>query len=179
MSEVSKEARLVSIKFKSQLTRENGKEAPKVSKFAIQDSCRQDQRSDWPLMQMSYLVNDWKYWRNLPAKNWFVRKASFARSRVCRRCRRSMLHAAWYPATLYKYYVEGVERNKIIINEYLRLHLRLLFVMSEVSKALYTQMNRMKPQILQWLPHYLIRSRSHCNSNFNSKWVVVRRNNPK
>ena len=61
-----------------------------------------------------------------------------------------MLHAAWYPAMLYKYYVEGVKRNKIIINEYLRLH---LFVMSEVSKALYTQMNRMKPQILQWLPH--------------------------
>ena len=61
MSEVSKEARLVSIKFKSQLTHENGKDAPKVSKSAIQDSCQQDQRSDWPLMQMSYLVNDWKY----------------------------------------------------------------------------------------------------------------------
>ena len=73
-----------------------------------------------------------------------------------------MLHAAWYPERVYKYYVEGVERNKIIntvINEYLRLHLRLLFVMSEVLKALYTYMNRMKPlytQILQWLPHYLI-----------------------
>ena len=40
MSEVSKEARLVSIKFKSQLIRENGKEAPKVSKSAIQDSCQ-------------------------------------------------------------------------------------------------------------------------------------------
>ena len=61
MSEVSKEARLVSIKFKSQLICENGKEAPKVSKSAIQDSCQQYQRSDWPLMQMSYLVNDWKY----------------------------------------------------------------------------------------------------------------------
>ena len=86
-----------------------------------------------------------------------------------------MLHAAWYPASLYKYYVEGVERNKIIntvINEYLRLHLRLLFVMSEVSKALYTYMNRMNPlytQILQWLLHYLIQSRSQYNSNFNSK----------
>ena len=79
------------------------------------------------------------------------------------------VHAAWYPVRLYKYYVEGVKRNKIIINKYLRLHLRLLFVMSEVSKALYTQMNRMKPQILQWLPYYLIQSRSHCNSNFNSK----------
>ena len=83
------------------------------------------------------------------------------------------VHAAWYPAMLYKYYVEGVERNKIIINKYLRLHSRLLFVMSEVSKALYTQMNRMKPQILQWLPHYLIRSRSHCNSNFKSKRVLI------
>ena len=31
----------------------------------------------------------------------------------------------------------------------------------------------------EWLLHYLIRSRSHCNSNFNSNWVVVRRNNPK
>ena len=83
------------------------------------------------------------------------------------------VHAAWYPATLYKYYVKGDKRNKIIINEYLRLHLRLLFVMLEVSKALYTQMNRMKPQILQWLPHYLIRSRSHCNSNFKSKRVLI------
>ena len=52
-----------------------------------------------------------------------------------------MLHAAWYPTRLYKYYVKGVKRNKIIINEYLRLHLRLLFVMLEVLKALYTQMN--------------------------------------
>ena len=61
-----------------------------------------------------------------------------------------MLHAASYPARLYKYYVEGVKRNKIIINEYLRLHLRLLFVMLEVLKALYTYMNRMMP-----LPQYV------------------------
>ena len=61
MSEVSKEAHLASIKIKSQLTHENGKDAPKVSKCAIQDSCQQDQRSDWPVMQMSYLVNYWKY----------------------------------------------------------------------------------------------------------------------
>ena len=84
----------------------------------------------------------------------------------------SKVNAAWYPARLYKYYVEYVERNIIIISEYLRLHLRLLFVMSEVLKALYTYMNRMKPlytQTLQWLPHYLIRSRSQYNSNFNSK----------
>ena len=67
-------------------------------------------------------------------------------------------------------------------NQYIRLHLRLLFVMSEVVKALYTYMNRMKPlytQILQWLPHYLIQSRSHCNSNFKSKRVLIQRNNSK
>ena len=61
MSEVSKEARLVSIKFKSQLTDENGKEAPKVSKYVIQGRCWLDQRANWSIMQMSYLVNDWKY----------------------------------------------------------------------------------------------------------------------
>ena len=64
-----------------------------------------------------------------------------------------MLHAAWYLEKLYEYniiYVKGVERNKIIINQYIRLHLRSLFVMPEVSKALYTYMNRMKP-----LPQYV------------------------
>ena len=64
MLEVLKEARLVSIKFKSQLTCENGKEAPKVSKYVIQGRYWQDQRlirSDWPIMQMNYLVNDWKH----------------------------------------------------------------------------------------------------------------------
>ena len=51
---------------------------------------------------------------------------------------------------LYEYYVEGVERNKIIINQYIRLHLRYLFVMSQVSKALYTYINRMRS-----LPQYV------------------------
>ena len=46
MSEVSKEARLVSIKFNSQLTHENGKEAPKVRKYVIQGRCQQDQRAN-------------------------------------------------------------------------------------------------------------------------------------
>ena len=161
MSEVSKEACLVSMKFRSQLWEIISKYPPRLLNRSSRTAVSKDQRACWP------------------NKNWFARKASFARSRVCRRCRRSMLHAAWYPARLYKYYVEGVKRNKIIINEYLRLHLRLLFVMSEVSKALYTQMNRMKPQILQWLSHYLIQSRSHCNSNFKSKRVLIQRNNPK
>ena len=49
-----------------------------------------------------------------------------------------MLHAAWYPATLYKYYVEGVERNEIIINEYLRLHLRLICYIRGVEGSVHT-----------------------------------------
>ena len=85
-------------------------------------------------------------------------------SRVCQRCQRSMLHAAWYPARLYKYYVKVVKRKKIIINEYLRLHLRLSFVMSEVLKALYTYMNRMKP-----LPQYVHTDTAVASSLSNSK----------
>ena len=53
------------MEFKSQLTCENGKEAPKVCKYM---SSRVDVgkikgliRSDWPIMQMSHQVNDWKY----------------------------------------------------------------------------------------------------------------------
>ena len=75
-----------------------------------------------------------------------------------------MLHAAWYPTRLYKYYVEGVKRNKIIINKYFRLHLKLLFVMLEVSKALYTYMNRMKQ-----LPQYVHTDTAVASSLSNSK----------
>ena len=56
MSEVSKEACLVSIKFKSQLTCENGKEAPKVSKYVIQGRCQQDQRAD--LVRLANYANE-------------------------------------------------------------------------------------------------------------------------
>ena len=31
----------------------------------------------------------------------------------------------------------------------------------------------------EWLPHYLIQSRSHCNSNFKFNRVLIQRNNPK
>ena len=62
-----------------------------------------------------------------------------------------MLHGILQGSTNTKKIKETkILRNKIIINEYLSLHLRLLFVMSEVLKALYTYMNRMKP-----LPHYV------------------------
>ena len=50
MSEVSKEARLYSMKSKSKLTNENGKGAPKVSNCVIQDSCQQ--RSEGQLGQI-------------------------------------------------------------------------------------------------------------------------------
>ena len=70
-----------------------------------------------------------------------------------------MLHAAWYLTWLYEYYLEGVERNKIIINQYIRLHLRCLFVMSEVLKALYTYMNRIKPQYVHTVASSLSNSK--------------------
>ena len=79
-----------------------------------------------------------------------------------------MVHAACYPARLYKYYVKGFERNKIIINEYLRLHLRLLFVMSELSKALYTYMNGMKP-----LPQYVHTDTAVASSLSNLKQISL------
>ena len=52
----------------------------------------------------------------------------------------------------------------------------------DTHPLMYTQQIRWQwvtMGVNEWLPHYLIWSRSHCNSNFNSKWVVVRRNNPK
>ena len=52
----------------------------------------------------------------------------------------------------------------------------------DMHPLMYTQQIRWQwvtMGVNEWLPHYLIRSRSHCNSNFNLKWVVVRRNNPK
>ena len=49
------------MKFKSQLIHENGKDAPKVSKYVNQGKIKGLIRSDWPIMQMSYLVNNWEY----------------------------------------------------------------------------------------------------------------------
>ena len=68
-----------------------------------------------------------------PPKKWFVRKASFARSRVCQRGQNYMLHAAWYVARLYKIpYVEGAERNK---NSHNTVDLRHLSLLSKESKG--------------------------------------------
>ena len=52
----------------------------------------------------------------------------------------------------------------------------------DMCPLMYTQQIRWQwvtMGVNEWLPHYLIRSRSHCNSNFNSKRLVVWRNNPK
>ena len=126
MSEVSKEARLVSMKFKSQLWEIISKYPPRLLNRSSRTAVGKDQRACWPIktgLREKQVLQD-------PGM-----------SEV------SKVHAAccMVSCKVYKYYVKGVERNKIIINEYLRLHLRLLFVMSELSKALYTQMNRMKP----------------------------------
>ena len=62
---------------------------------------------------MSYLVNDWKYEENLPAKNWYARSKF---RKIQGMLEGSKVHAAWYPARLYKYYVKGVERKKKLMN---------------------------------------------------------------
>ena len=52
----------------------------------------------------------------------------------------------------------------------------------DMHPLMYTQQIRWQwvtMGVNEWLPHYLIRSGSHCYSNFNLKWLVVRRNNPK
>ena len=54
--------------------------------------------------------------KKVPAKNWYARKASFARSRVCRHCR-YMLHAACNEIRshliVFTVYVDTVNTNKI------------------------------------------------------------------
>ena len=77
-------------------------------------------------MQMSYLVNDW----NLPAKNWFVRKATFARSMVCQRHRRFMLYAACSVQTN----VKDVEDIKTSHNRFLTDFLEFILLLSKTSK---------------------------------------------
>ena len=49
------------------------------------------------------------------------------------------------------------------LNQYIRLHLRSLFVMSEVSKVLYTYINRIKP-----LPKYVHTDNAVASSLSNS-----------
>ena len=118
-------------KIKEPIDPRKWKRSPKMSKYIIQGRCQQDQRlirSDWPIMQMSYLVNDWKYWENLPAKNWYVRKATFARSRVCRRRERFMLHA------LYRIMSKTLKILKQAITDFLTDFLEFISLLSETLK---------------------------------------------
>ena len=48
---------LYSMKFKSQLRKYPLRQLNRSSRTAVS----KDQRTGWPIMQMSYLVNDWKY----------------------------------------------------------------------------------------------------------------------
>ena len=61
--------------------------------------------------------------------------------------------------------VGGVERNRKIY-QYIRLHLRSLFVMSKMLKVLYTYINRMEP-----LPQYVYIDTAVASSLSNLKWV--------
>ena len=64
MSKGSKEARFVSMKFKSQLWEIISKYPPRLLNRSSRTAVSKDEeliRSGWPIMQMSYLVNDWKY----------------------------------------------------------------------------------------------------------------------
>ena len=79
-------------------------------------------------MQMSYLVNDWNIKRNFLPKTWFVRKATFARSRVCQRHWRFMLHAA-YPV---QEYVKDIEDIKTSDNRYLADFLEFISLLSKM-----------------------------------------------
>ena len=60
--------------------------------------------------------------------------------------------------------VIGVRRNKKYSSKYIRLQLRSLFVMSKVSKVLYTHINTMKP-----LPQYVHTDTAVASSLSNSK----------
>ena len=121
------------MKFKSELWEMISKYPPRLLNRSSRTAVSKDQRVSWPIMQMSYLVNDCKYYENLPTKNWFARKASFARSRVCQWGQNYMLHAAWYLARLYEIsYVKGVKRNK---NSHNMVDLRHLSLMSKESKV--------------------------------------------
>ena len=60
------------------------------------------------------------YDRSFPAKNWYVEKASFARSRVCRHCQ-SMQHAAFndirsHPNSFHCIYVDTVDTSNYTVD---------------------------------------------------------------
>ena len=65
-----------------------------------------------------------------PKKNWYVRKATFIRSRVYQRHQRFMLHAACSVQNN----VEDVEDIKTSVNRFLTDFLEFISLLSETSK---------------------------------------------
>ena len=109
----------------------NLKIASKTAKQVIQDSCWQRSKECWPIktgLREKQVLQDPGYVRGV--------------ERPC-----CMLHGILQGCTniIYNTMSKVSKELRNNSNQYLRLHLRLLFVMSEVSKALYTYMNRMKP----------------------------------
>ena len=117
MSKGSKEARLVSMKFKSQLWEIISKFPPRLLNGSSRTAVGKDQGAYWPIktgLQEKQVLQDPGYVEGVET--------------TC-----CMLHAAWYVARLYKIsYVEGVERNK---NSHNTVDLRHLSLMSKESKV--------------------------------------------
>ena len=117
MSKGSKEARLVSMKFKSQLWEIISKYPPRLLNRSSRTAVSKDQRAYWPIktgLREKPVLQDPGYVEGV-------------KTTCC------MLHAAWYVARLYKIsYVEGVKRNK---NSHNTVDLRHLSLMSKESKV--------------------------------------------
>ena len=117
MSKGSKEARLVSMKFKSQLWEIISKYPPRLLNRSSRTAVGKDQRAYWPIktgLREKQVLQDPGYVKGFET--------------TC-----CMLHAVWYVARLYKIsYVEGVERNK---NSHNTVDLRHLSLMSKELKV--------------------------------------------
>ena len=117
MSKGSKEARLVSVKFKSQLWEIISKYSPRLLNMSSRTAVSKDQRAYWPIktgLREKQILQDPGYVEGVET--------------TC-----CMLDAAWYVARLYKIsYIEGVKRNK---NSHNTVDLRHLSLMSKESKV--------------------------------------------
>ena len=117
MSKGSKEACLVSMKFKSQLWEIISKYPPRLLNRSSRTAVGKDQRAYLPIktgLQEKQVLQDPGYVEGVET--------------TC-----CMLHAAWYVARLYKIsYVEGFGRNK---NSHNTVDLRHLSLMSKESKV--------------------------------------------
>ena len=117
MSKGSKEAHLVSMKFKRQLWEIISKYPQRLLNRSSRTAVSKDQRAYWPIKT------------GLREKQ-VLQEPGYVEGVETTCC---MLHAAWYVARLYKIsYVEGVERNK---NSHNTVDLRHLSLMSKELKV--------------------------------------------